>query len=230
MRLFRKRKNCMSMTIISGKDGPTSVFIAGKQNGHKPGLQERMRKKRYQRKCARITARLPAAPHTLNQVIDYIKNKYYAKELPADCHAYTENRNALKASLIRKYRPHLAGPPPAPLLQGKNPQDLTENEIAEYLEQSRLYSERLAGIPDKLFPMDYHYYVISVPKTGKVDVTIEKRHQALSVGYQCKGGREKKLKKITKDIYWYYGVTREDIRDKTPRLKQLVTMLASLHR
>lgn len=40
-------------------------------------------------------------------------------------------------------------------------------------------------------------------------------------------GKKKQLDKILKDIYSYYGVTKEDIADNTDRMKALVVVLSS---
>jgi len=37
----------------------------------------------------------------------------------------------------------------------------------------------------------------------------------------------KKFKKISRDLYSYYGVTEEDIKNKTKRYSSLVTNLSS---
>jgi len=62
---------------------------------------------------------------------------------------------------------------------------------------------------------------------GKIQVEIEKNHQFFGAGFSGAPGKKKYLDKILRDIYSYYGVTKEDIADNTDRMKGLVAVLSS---
>ena len=46
---------------------------------------------------------------------------------------------------------------------------------------------------------------------GEIQVEIEKNHQFFGAGFSGAPGKKKYLDKILRDIYSYYGVTKEDI-------------------
>ncbi len=69
-------KSASSVSIIGGADGPTSIFIAGK--GGKVKLITRI--KNYFRKMRRnrIKKRITANPHTLGEVVEWLKREHKA--------------------------------------------------------------------------------------------------------------------------------------------------------
>ena len=56
---------------------------------------------------------------------------------------------------------------------------------------------------------------------------MERTWGIISCSYSGKKKEMKRLKAINKDVYLYYGVTEEDIRNKTERYQELVTVLAT---
>lgn len=86
--------------------------------------------------------------------------------------------------------------------------------------------EKAAAVSEEEFPFDYHLYHIVFLDYGTLELEIEKEHQLLSVSYTSKPKRKKYLDRVAKDIYQYYGVTEEDIANKTERFQMLVTELA----
>ena len=72
-------KVASSVSIIGGADGPTSIFIAGK--GGKVKLTTRI--KNYFRKMRRnrIKKRITANPHTLEEVVEWLKREHGAVEV-----------------------------------------------------------------------------------------------------------------------------------------------------
>ena len=68
--------------IIGSSDGPTSVFVLG--NAKKPGFIKRMKQKRYQKREDKIGRRIVPLPHTLDEVIQYMKERYDAQEIFED--------------------------------------------------------------------------------------------------------------------------------------------------
>lgn len=86
-----------SVSIIGGADGPTSIFIAGKQRKQK--LSQRIKRYFYKKKRARIEKTIVANPHTLDEVTIYIKDKYNALEISQDTFSYLEEKKYLKESI-----------------------------------------------------------------------------------------------------------------------------------
>ena len=64
-------KGAGGVSIIGGADGPTSIFIAGK--GGKIKLTTRIRNYFYKIKRDRIKRQITANPHTLEEVVEWMK-------------------------------------------------------------------------------------------------------------------------------------------------------------
>ena len=60
-----------------------------------------------------------------------------------------------------------------------------------------------------------------------LEVEIDYTWNIFGMSYSGNKAVMKKLKKIARDLYSYYGVTEEDIRNKTKRYSSLVTNLSS---
>lgn len=226
MRKRKSAKGACAVSVIGGNDGPTSIFLAGKSGGQNlfSRIKNSCRKKRYRRKRAAVIKRLKAEPHTLDEVIDYMIRKYAAVEPDQNSRQVKENYQNMKGALIERYAPHLLGTP----LSELRPKDFSdEKAMEEYLKLCEEYQKKAADISEELFPLDYHFYIINIENIGEVHVEIEKNHQFLGAGFSGQPGKKKDLDKILKDIYLYYGVTKEDIANNTDRMKVLATVLSS---
>ena len=102
-----KNKRKSSVSIIGGADGPTSIFIAGKSD--KRPLKVRIKNAIYKCKRKRVEKRIVAGSHTLNEVVEYAKNRYGLVEMNTDKRQYREQRDCLKASLVIQHKPELMG-------------------------------------------------------------------------------------------------------------------------
>ena len=100
-----KNKRKSSVSIIGGADGPTSIFIAGKSD--KRPLKVRIKNAIYKCKRKRVEKRIVAGSHTLNEVVEYAKNRYGLVEMNTDKRQYREQRDCLKASLVIQHKPEL---------------------------------------------------------------------------------------------------------------------------
>lgn len=129
----------------------------------------------------------------------------------------------MKESLILKYNPEILKDLP----KLEPPKDMNKESIKAYLDEVNKYTEKASQIPEEIFPMDFHIYEMYFEGIGDVHFTVEKKWNVLSGGYSGKTKYIKKLAKIDKDIYEYYGVTEEDIKRKSERYSLLVTVLAS---
>lgn len=212
--------NAKSVSIIGGADGPTSVFIAGRQS--KPKLSQRIKNHFYKKKRLKTEKKIVANPHTIDEVIRYITDKYSAVEVSAEEYSYIEERKGLKESLIIRNKPELLGD----LMEIKRPKEMTKDTMKMFFEEIQKRSQRAEQIPDEEFPMDFHIYEIKYA-FGQVRISIEKNWNEFGISSSGDKKNMKKLKAIAKDIYLYYGVTGEDIDNRTSRYSVLVTMLSS---
>lgn len=212
--------NANSVGIIGGADGPTSVFIAGKQGKQK--LSHRIKNYFYKKRRAKIEKKIRTTSHTLEEVIYYITDEYGAMEVPADECSYIEEQRNLKESLIIRNKPELLGN----LMEIKPPEDMTEEGMKAFFAQVRERSQKAAEIPDEEFPLDFHIYIIK-KDLGQVRISIEKNWNEFGLSFSGDKKGMKELKKIAQDIYLYYGVEQDDIDNRTKRYSVLVTMLSS---
>lgn len=216
------KKNACSVSIIGGADGPTSVFIAGKTGKtRKIPLKERIRRGIYQRKRRKIEKTITANPHTLEEVIQYLQDNYSAVEVSKGSHTYLEQRKCLKESLIMQHKPELLGE----LAELKRPTDYDEKSLREFFEQVKLRSKKAESIPDEFLPMDFHVYKVQVSGVGEMEFGIDTIWNIFGSSYSGSKKGMKQLHRISKDVHLYYGVTEEDIRNKSERYLVLVTTL-----
>lgn len=226
MRERKSTKGACAVSIIRGNDGPTSVFIAGKQVDQNifARMKSAYQKKRHAGKRAAVIRSIKAEPHTLDEVIDYIIKQYGAVEPDQNSHQVKEGYCNVKGALVEQYAPHLLGTS----LRELRPKDFSdEKAIEEYLKFCEEYQKKATDVPEEIFPMDYHLYVIKIENVGEIQVEIEKNHQFFGAGFSGAPGKKKYLDKILKDIYSYYGVAKEDIANNTDRMKALVAVLLS---
>ncbi len=214
-----KRKNARGVSVIGGADGPTSVFIAG--NVGKPSLNERIKRYFYRRKRKRIERMITANPHTLEEVIGYLQDTYGAVEVSKQSHAYMEQHKCLKESLILQHKPELLGD----MAELKRPTDYDEKSLQEFWKSLELRRQKAESIPDEMIPMDLHLYRIILPEVGEMHFSIETVWSIFGSSYSGSKEGMKQMHQISKAVYLYYGVTEEDIRNKTDRYTSLVTTL-----
>ncbi|MDE6662226.1 MAG: hypothetical protein K2K46_02685 [Lachnospiraceae bacterium] len=201
-------KSVMASTVISGVDGPTSVFVA--KTGGKRKLSHRIRNAVYKRKRKQIAKKIVANPHTLQEVVAYIQNKYNAAEISNESRSYLEERNSLKASLVLKHKPELLGD----MREIERPKDYNEETIVAFMQQVERQMKMAEAIPDEVFPIDFHIYEIRFSDTVRVRISLENVWDILSVSYSGDKKMMRKMSQISKDIYMYRSVTEEDIRNK----------------
>lgn len=213
---FQRGKRASAVSIIGGADGPTSIFIAGKLK--KPNPVEWFKRKRYRRKRKKAEASVTAGTHTLDEVIQYVKEKYHATELSDERFSYREQYKCLKESLIERWHPELLG-------DAAKVEELKRTDkasIERVMKQIKLRSEAAEAVTEEQFPMDFHLYRVAVPEEGDIEVMIEKNWNVLTCSYTGKKEKMKHLKEICRDVYLYYGVSKEDIQNKTERYQALV--------
>lgn len=225
------KKAASAVTIIGGSDGPTSVFLAGKLGGKKANPLRRLRDQwRYQRlkkRRARVMKALRPKPHTPDELVRYIKKKYHAVELAPDSKRAKEGYRNHKCSIAWKEQGERLAQMGYVSPVEKSPANFSDRAaVEEWHQYLQEYEEAAAGLSDSLVPMDYHIYQIRFAHGGKLEVEMEKIRGMLGVGFHAPKKKIRQMKKIQRDIYFYYGVSQEDIKNSTDRYLTLVTVLA----
>ncbi len=210
-----------SVSIIGGADGPTSIFIAGKSG--KTKLTTRMRNYFHRIKRNRIKKRLTANSHTLEEVVEWLKQEYKAVEISQQSFSYQEQRKCLKATLVMRHCPDLLGE----RVELKPPEREDMEALKAFWEQLQEQEKRAAEIADDIFPLDFHIYEIRGPKNCKMQIGVETVWQVLDASYSGDKRSMKQLKKLSEEIYLYYGVAAEDIKNQTERYQSLLAILSS---
>ena len=212
-------KGAGSVSIIGGSDGPTSIFIAGK--GGKVKLTTRIQNYFRKLKRNRVKKRITANSHTLEEVMEMLKREYGAEEVSQQSHNYLEQRKRLKASLIMRHRPDLLGE-----LMDLGPPEGEDVEVLKaFWEQIQEWEKVAAEIADDIFPVDFHIYEIKCPKNCMMQIGVETVWQVIDGSFSGDKKTMKRLKKLFREIYLYYGVTAEDIKNETERYNSLLAAL-----
>jgi len=73
--------------------------------------------------------------------------------------------------------------------------------------------------------MDYHLYEIQ-KDGGRVELEIDYVWNEFSISYSGRKNSMKQVKKIAQDLVMYYGVTEEDIQNRTERYRLLHATLS----
>ena len=233
------KKKASAVTVIGGSDGPTSIFLAGGGKTKEKNLYRRwkMAYRNAKRKRRRKKAEKSIKPgaHSMEELTAYMIERYGAVEVAHDDAVYVENCKNMRASLAMMYHPELVGErPEKPDLEAL--QKMDENKRKEVLEQfmaecTRM-QERAAALAESVVPMDYHCYKITPGEWSEVHIELEKEHGLLMGGCSASNMRRHHGKRLMKhaqsimaDIHRYYGVTEEDIRQKSERYKDLLHVL-----
>ena len=214
------KKGVNTVSVISGADGPTSIFIAGKID--RQSVKTRIKNVIYRYRRKKVEKTIATNPHSLYETVQYAKDKYELTETaPAD-REYIEQIKCLKESLILQYEPELLGE----MKDIPVPDFSNEASVKEYLVKIKTRSEMIAEMPDSIIPMDFHLYKIRIDDDF-LEMEIDYTWNIFGMSYSGNNAVMKKFKKISRDLYSYYGVTEEDIKNKTKRYSSLVTNLSS---
>ncbi len=221
------KKSVSSVSIIGGADGPTSIWLAGKRGKGKRTLKQRLQQYWYQKRRKKAEGQIVANPHTIDELITYMTEKYGAKELGSEDRTFIEERKNLKAALVQLHEPELLGE----LAKIERPDEWTEEDLREFHKKIEAQHQMACNISDEEFPIDFHIYRIEDENQWQVEVIIEKLYERVAITYLRHGGRcgkrkEAKGRDIVTDLYLYYGVSQEDIDKRTERFSVLMTTIA----
>ena len=214
-------KSAGSVSIIGGANGPTSIFIVGKDG--KVKLTTRIQNYFRKLKRNRLKKRITANPHTLEEVMEWLKREHSAVEVSQQSHNYLEQKQSLKASLIMRHRPDLLGE----LINLEPPEGEDVEALKAFCEKIQEREKMAAEIADDIFPLDFHIYEIKWSENDRMQIGVETVWQVLDGSFSGDKKTMKQLRKLYKKIYLYYGVTAEDIKNETERYKSLLGVLCS---
>ena len=211
-----KRKS--SATIIGGADGPTSVFVIKKNT--KLTLKQKIEKLKNKMKRAYVERTLKAESHNMDEVMDYIVKVHGFVEI--DNEEVRQEYKEMRASFIMQYKPELLGEyATIPKLKSESPED-----IQAHLKQFKERQQKAMEIPVAEFDIDFHKFQMPFDNINdNMHITVEKNYAYIGGGVSGNKKILKKFKEIYKDIYKYYGVTNEDIRNKSKRYEDVVRAL-----
>ena len=206
------------MRMIGKSDGPTAVTVI-KRNS-KLTWKQKLEKCKYKIKRAYIERTIKAKSHSLDEVIDYIVNVHGFIELDNDEVRF--ERNELRASFIMQYAPELLGEyATMPRLKSEYKED-----IEAYIKQFQVRQQRAKEVPVSEFDIDFHKFQISFGDINdNMYIIVEKRFAYIGGGVSGDKKVMRRFHRIFKDVHKYYGVTAEDIKNKTKRYEQVIRAL-----
>lgn len=152
--------------------------------------------------------------------MNYILTKYGFEEVNND--RVTMEYNEMRASFIMQYAPELLGEyATMPKLKSESQED-----IQEHMKLFQERQQRAMAIPVTEFDIDFHRFQKSFGDINdNMYITIEKRFSYIGGGASGNKKEMKNFQRIYKDVYRYYGVTSEDIENKSKRYEQVVRAL-----
>jgi len=212
-------KNASAVSIIGGADGPTSVFLL--KRNPKLTVRQKLQRFKYNIKRAYVEKTLKAGAHTMDEVMAYIVNVHGLTELGRE--KIEEEYNEMRASFLIQHASELLGEyATLPKLKSESQEDLLE-----YMRRAQERTEKAKEIPATEFDIDFHKFRISFEDINdNIHILIEKRFGYIGGGASGNKKILKRFHRIYKDVYRYYGVTEEDIRNKTKRYEEVVRTLS----
>ena len=218
---MKKRANAIS--IIGGSDGPTSIFLFdGKEKNVFRKLKNKYHQKKHGWKREIATKQITPQWHSIEETKQYMISKYSAYEADESYPFYDDRMLQLRCAIIQREKPELIGAD----VENQRLSNLDdENELRLWMEdidkRNKEMIKKTESVSYEMFPIDCHLYIISLPE-GRIEIEIEDRLGFMGTSYS---GNVKYSDVILKDIYLYYGVSKEDIDGKTPRYQMLESVL-----
>ena len=197
------KKTADNIRIIGKSDGPTSVFIAGKDK--KKTLRQKIEKSMYDFRRKRVIKFLRADSHSVDEVADYVVRELGYTEVSSSDETYQTEYSNMRASPQRT-------------------QQWDEKSVMEFMKQIEQRTEAARAVPKTEFDIDFHLY----RKTGwdfEMSISIEKTYESFS---GSASGSTRVMRRYGADfrkVYRYYGVSQEDIRQRTKRFEEVVRQL-----
>ena len=198
-------KSANSVSVIGGADGPTSIFLL-KKNA-KLTLRHKIQRTKKKIKRFYVGKTLSCESHGLDEVMEYIVNRYGFVEVDKDAEEFAEEYKQMRASFIIQYAPELLGESATcPELKSESPED-----VEVYIRQNEERMQRAMEIPSTEFDIDFHKFKKSFDDINDtMHIAIEKKYAYIGGGASGNKKVVKCFRRIYKDVYRYYGVTKED--------------------
>lgn len=170
------KKSSSAVSVIGGADGPTSIFF--KKNA-KLTLKQKIQREKNKIKRFYVDKTLSCESHSLDEVIEYIVNRYGFAEVDKDAEEFPEEYQQMRASFIIQYAPELLGESTAcPKLKSESPKD-----VEAYIRQSEERMQRAMEIPSTEFDIDFHKFKKAFDDINDtMYIVIEKNMHILAVG------------------------------------------------
>jgi len=214
------KPSASTTTIIGSSDGPTSVFVASGK--YKLSLKQQLQKKSFELRKKWYALWIKPNPHTIEEVVDYIRKKYDFIEVSRTSKKYQRLYQELRSSFIMQYEPKLLGEYAAlPELKSQSQED-----VKEFLEKMHMRQEKANEVPEELFSLDCYFFEMQ-EKDIHMEIQLESHFEYIGGG--TSGRKVSKFHKIYKDVYKYYGVSEDDIKNHTKRYENLLRQLAIRH-
>ncbi len=215
------KKSASAVSVIGGADGPTSVFIL--KNTAKLTIKQKIERLKYKIKKFYVEKTLKCESHSMDEVIKYIVNRYGFIKVDSDSEEIAEQYKQMRAAFIIQYAPELLGEyAEFPPLKSESSED-----VELYIKKCDERMKRAMEIPQTVFDIDFHKFKkVFTDVNDNMDIVVEKKYAYIGGGASGNKKLIKKYKRIYKDIRRYYGVTEEDIRNKSERYKDLVRALS----
>lgn len=214
-------KKTKAAATIMGKDGATSIFIL-KNNKH--SLKQRWHRFWYERRKRAVEKSITSAVHhSMEEVVAYAMKEYGLVENSREDEEFQEDYRQLRTSFMLQHRPELLGEY-ANIPKPPNHED--PEVVMAFIEKGKKRVEYAMSIPKEKFDIDLHKLTKSnVENQDSLSVIIETKYGY--IGGSAVGDKMiKEMNGILKSLYRYYGVTQEDIDNKTERYKNLVRELS----
>lgn len=214
-------KSARAVSVIKGADGPTSVFLL-KRNS-KLSFKQKIEKIKYKIRRNYVEKTLKPESHTIEEVMEYIVNAYGFTALDTDSDKVKEEYNQMRASFIMQYAPELLGE----YAEMPKLEDESREAVQAHLEQIQERMKKAQEIPVTEFDIDFYMFEKKFDdKNSNIHIILEKRFSYIGGGAVGNKKVMKTFHRMYKDIYRYYGVTKEDIRVKSDRYRDVVQALS----
>ena len=204
--------------MIGKSDGPTAVTVIKKNS--KLTWKQKLEKCKYKIKRAYVEHTIKPKSHSLDEVMDYIVNRHGFVELHNDEVCF--EREELRTSFIMQYAPELLGEyATMPRIKSESRED-----IEAHIKQFQARQQRAEEVPVSEFDIDFHKFQISFDDINdNMYIIIEKRFAYIGGGVSGDKKQMRRFHRIFKDVHRYYGVTAEDIKNKSKRYEQVIRAL-----
>lgn len=213
-------ENSSAEKKIGKPDGPTAYFLIGGKN-QKPTLKQRFQKWRFGKKKVRVAKKVKANPHTLDEVCEYIKTILGFEELSQESKVYQHEYKELRAGFLIQHAPELLGEHrERPQLKGQS-----EDEIREFMDAVEAQKQVALQVSKEDFDIDFRMFKKKLGD-GEQHILIEKRYAYIGGGASGNTKTVNQFKKVYRAVHRYYGVTKEDIKNKTRRYEDYLKQLA----